>query len=310
MHLATTEAIRRAAHGQSVTQAVSYSLRYDKKRSQLTPTQNLGLWKSTVLPHFLQNLRYIQSTTDVKKLQTSLNLSLARALHVYGDHTALLADTGVPPLSLIQYTHLAQLHFRLTKTRSDTLPATLFKTFNKSLALSNLHPSTLDYHIQNSLHQLHIDPFMDPLPHMTTLPYKSHERAYRNILSTTISTLWRMELLNLAPLHLPRINCRKASYIHIARDDLQRRDLFKPAQYLRSHLDQLPLLCLRTQATSCIPSHLHLVNDHTYTTYDQRYCPSCLPIQIVGDDLHTLLHCPHSSPSLSPCHPQHYPRSS
>jgi len=42
MHLATTEAIRRAAHGQSVTQAVSYSLRYDKIRSQLTPTQNLG----------------------------------------------------------------------------------------------------------------------------------------------------------------------------------------------------------------------------------------------------------------------------
>jgi len=59
MHLTTTEAIRRAAHGQSVTQTVSYSLRYDKKRSQLTPTQSLGLWKSIVLPHFLQNLRYI-----------------------------------------------------------------------------------------------------------------------------------------------------------------------------------------------------------------------------------------------------------
>ena len=29
MHLTTIEAIRRAAHGQSVTQAVSYSLRYD-----------------------------------------------------------------------------------------------------------------------------------------------------------------------------------------------------------------------------------------------------------------------------------------
>jgi hypothetical protein len=77
MHPATNEAIRRAAHGQSVTQAVSYSLRYNKKRSQLTPTQSLGLWKSTVLPHFLQNLRYIQSTTDVTKLQTTLNLSLA-----------------------------------------------------------------------------------------------------------------------------------------------------------------------------------------------------------------------------------------
>ena len=33
--------------------AVSYSLRYDKNSSQLTPTQNLGLWKSIVLPHFL-----------------------------------------------------------------------------------------------------------------------------------------------------------------------------------------------------------------------------------------------------------------
>jgi len=282
MHLATTEAIRRAAHGQSVTQAVSYSLFKNKKHSQLTQTQNLGLWKCTVLPHFLQNLRYIQSTADVTKLQTTLSLSLARALHVYhpGDHTDLLADTGVPPLSLVQYIHLAQLHFQLTKTRSDTLPATLFKTFNKSLALSNLHPSTLDYHIRNSLHQLLIDPFVDPLPHMTTFPLKSRERAYRNILRTTISTLWQMELLNLAPFHLPHINCRKVSYIHIAHDDLQRRDLFKPAQYLRPHLhlDQLPPLCLRTQATSYIPSHLHLANDHTYTLCDQRYCPSCLPI--------------------------------
>ena len=300
MHLATTEAIRRAAHGQSLTQAVSYSLRYDKKRSQLTPTQSLGLWKSAVLPHFLQNLRYIQSTTDVTKLQTSLNLSLARALHVYGDHTALLADAGVPPLYLIQYTHLAQFHFRLTKTNSDTLPATFFKTFNKSLALHNLHPSTLDYHIRNSLYQLHIDPLIDPLPHMITLPPKYRERAYRNILRTTISTLWRMELLNLAPLHLPHNDCRKTSYIHIARDDLHRRDLFKPAQYLRSHLDQLPLLRLRTQATSYIPSHLHLSNDHTYIPYDQRHCPCCLPIQIVGNELHTLLHCPHSSHLFHP----------
>jgi len=153
MHLATTEAIRRAAaaHGQSVTQAVCYSIRYDEKRSQLTPTQNMGLWKSTVLPHFLQNLRYIHSTTDFKKLQTSLNLSLARALHVYGDHTALLVDTGVPPLSLTQYTHLAQLHFRLTKTRSD-IPATLFKTSHWPSATSTPLPSTTTFgnHSTNS----------------------------------------------------------------------------------------------------------------------------------------------------------------
>jgi len=135
-----------------------------------------------VLPHFLQNLRYIQSTTDVAKLQTSLNFSLSRTLHVYRDHTAVLADTGVPPLNLIQYIHLAQSHFCLTETQPDTLAATLFETFNEALALSNLHPSTLDYHIRNSLLQLHIDPLLDPLPHMVTLPHKSRKRAYYNIL--------------------------------------------------------------------------------------------------------------------------------
>jgi len=45
---------------------------------------------------------------------------------------------------------------------------------------------------------------------------------------------------------------------------------------------------------------IHLANDHTYTPYDQRYRPSCLPIQIVGNELHNLLHCPHSSPLSHP----------
>jgi len=51
MHLATVEAIRHASQGQALALAVSYSLRYDKNSShwQLTPTQNLGLWKSIVL---------------------------------------------------------------------------------------------------------------------------------------------------------------------------------------------------------------------------------------------------------------------
>ena len=76
MHLATVEVIRRASQGQARALAASYSLRYDKNSSQLTPTQNLGLWKTIVLPHFLQDLRYIHSDTDIKKMQTSLNLSL------------------------------------------------------------------------------------------------------------------------------------------------------------------------------------------------------------------------------------------
>ena len=111
MHLAALNAITKATKGHALTQSVSYSMRYDRKQSQLSPIQSLGLWKSVVLPHFLQNLRYIHRESDLAKMQTSLNKSLARTLHVYGHHTALLADAGIPPLYLTRMVHLAQLHF-------------------------------------------------------------------------------------------------------------------------------------------------------------------------------------------------------
>ena len=233
MHLATVEAIRHASQGQVLALAVSYSLRYDKNSYQLTPTQNLGLWKSIVLPHFLQNLRYIHSDTDIKKLQPSLNLSLTRVLHVYGDHTGLLTDTGIPPLQLTRYVHLAQLHFRLTITRPDTLPALLFNRLNSSLPLPNLHTSTLDYHIRYATHAFKVDLQTDPLPDMTLQTTKNRERAFRNMMRKTISTLWRGQLYNAARKHTVQSPRRKASYIRIAHDDLQRLDLFKPAQFLR-----------------------------------------------------------------------------
>jgi len=307
MHLATTEAIRRAAHGQALALAVSYSLRYDKHSSQLTPTQNLGLWKSIVLPHFLQNLRYIHSESDIKKMQTSLNLSLARVLHVYGDHTALLADTGIPPLQLTRYVHLAQLHFRLTTTRPDTLPALLFQKLNTPLSLLSLHPTTLDYHIRYASHAFNIDLSTDPFPHMASQPPKNRERAFRNMMRKIISDLWKGQLYNAANITKKYVITpgghligRQTTYTYIAKEDLQRLDLFKPAQYLRTTHNQLPLLRLRTQATSYIPSHSHLTNNHTYIPYHERYCPFCLPRQIIANETHVLLHCPHFSPHAQP----------
>jgi len=94
-------------------------------------------------------------------MQTSLNLSLAQlgVLHVYGDHTALVADTGIPPLQWTKYVHPAQLHFRLTITRPDTLLALLFKNLkvHAPFPLSNLHTTTLDYHIRHATHAFKID---------------------------------------------------------------------------------------------------------------------------------------------------------
>jgi len=236
MHLDIVEALRRAFQGQArcafqgqaLALPVSYLLQYDKNSSQLTPTQNLCLWKAIVLPHFLQKLRYIQSETDIEKMRSSLNLFLARVLHVYGDHTGLLADTGISPLQLTKYVHLTQLHFRLTITRPDTLPALLFKNLklNKPFPLSNLHTTTLDYHIRYATHTFKIDLQTDPLPHMASQPPKNRERALK-----MLRNLWKGQLYNAAHTPAGQPLGRKASYIQIARDDLQRIDLFKPAQF-------------------------------------------------------------------------------
>jgi len=189
MHLTTVEAIRRASQGQAIALAVPNSHRYDKNSSQLTPTQNLGLWTARVLPHFLQNLRYIHSETDIKNTQTRLNQSLARVLHVYGDHTGLLVDTGIPPLQLTKYVHLAQLHLRLTINRPDTLPALLCKKLNLFPPLSNLHTSTLDYHIRYATHAFKIDLQTGPLPHMASQTPTKRERAFQNMIRNFICNL-------------------------------------------------------------------------------------------------------------------------
>jgi len=135
---------------------------------------------------------------------------------------------------------------------------------------------------------------------MTSQPPQKRERAFRNMMRKIIRTLWKGQLYNAARTHAGQPPGRKASYIRVAHDDLQRLDLFKPAQFLRIPHNQLPLLRLRTQATNYIPTHLHLSKTHTYTPYAERYCLLCLPLQIPGDETHTLLHFPHFSPLIQP----------
>ena len=104
---------------------------------------------------------------------------------------------------------------------------------------------------------------------MTSQPPKNHERAFkfRNMLRNFISDLWKGQLYNAARTHAGQPPGKKASYIQIAHDDLQRLDFFKPAQFLHVPHNQLPLLRLRTHASSYIPTHLHLSNTDTYTPY-------------------------------------------
>ena len=136
-------------------------------------------------------------------MQTSLNLSLARVLHVDGDHTGLLADTGITPLQLtsLRYVHLAQLYLRLTISRPNTLAALLFDKLNSSLPFSNLHTSTLDYHIRYATHAFKVDLHTDPLPDMTSQNPTNRERAFRKMMRKIIGDHWKGQLYNTVCTH-------------------------------------------------------------------------------------------------------------
>ena len=82
--------------------AVSHSLRYDdsshRHRPSINaiPTQTLNLWKACVLPHLLQNLRYLMEN-QVDTLQVTLNSSLKRTLHVLATHWPSVPIWAYPP---------------------------------------------------------------------------------------------------------------------------------------------------------------------------------------------------------------------
>jgi len=108
---------------------------------------------------------------------------------------------------------------------------------------------------------------------MITLPQKCRERAYRNVLRTTISTLWRMEHLHLAPLHLPHNDCRKTSYIHIA----------------------------RTTSTAVIFSNLHNTFAPTLTNYPySTFAPKPPPTSHPTSTYPTTTHTPPTTNAIDP----------
>jgi len=95
----------------------------------------------------------------------------------------------------------------------DTLPALLFKKLNSSLPLPNLHVTTLDYHIRYATQAFKVDLQTDPLPDMTAQPPKNRERAFRNMMRKTISTLWKGQLYNSTRSHLGQPPGRK-TFLH------------------------------------------------------------------------------------------------
>ena len=148
----------KANKSHALVAAVSHSLRYDISSQHhrpclnANPAQMLNLWKACVLPHLLQNLRYLKEN-QVERLQVTLNSSLARSMHVYGHTTALCTDMGVPPLRLTQQVQLVQLHFRLTQVYKDSIPGILFEiTMSR---FSELPPQAMERKMKQNKTHLH-----------------------------------------------------------------------------------------------------------------------------------------------------------
>ena len=282
---------------QALVEAVSHSLRYDDSSQHHRPSLNanplqmLTLWKACVLPHLLQNLRYLHEP-QVEKLQVALNKSLARSLHVYGYTTALCADMGVPPLRLTQQIHLARLHFRWSHVYTDTIPGTLYK-----ISMSHLH-NLPEEAIEKKMRQAktHMDPQLGPHyrlpPPVQQAKEENREKSYHNWLKVQASKLWLQELTLLT---LPSAEPgRMPAYVRLNGTDLSRISLYKPAPYLRQHHGHaLDLVRLRAQAWKMyIPTHLHYDTRHAREDYMHRYCGYCQQKEVLGDETHILLVCP------------------
>ena len=277
--------------------AVTYSLRYDDSSQHHRPSLNaspqqvLDLWKACVLPHLLQNLRYLQES-QVERLQVTLNRSLARSLHVYGETTALCADMGVPPLRLTQQVQQAQLAFRWTHVYSDSIPGVMYSKLMTHY--QSLPPQALERSMRQA--KAHLDPQAGQQNKIPWQVQQAHlgnqEKSYKNWLKVQASNLWRKELTILTlPSQTPG---RLQAYVRFNASDLSRISLYKPAPYLRqSHGQALGLVRLRAQAwPRHIPTHLHFATRYARADYEHRYCGYCQQGQALGDEAHILLACP------------------
>jgi len=145
---------------------------------------------------------------------------------------------------------------------------------------------------------------------MTSQPPTNRERAFRNMMRKIISDLWEGQLYNTARTHAGQPPGRKASYIQIAHDDLQRLDLLTPAQFLRiieslttsSHFFDFepkpPITSLPTSILVTLTCILRMPNNiasrvSPYKSLEIRLiiCSSTVPISLHSSNLQSIASC-------------------
>ena len=234
MAAAVREIKSKASKAHALVSEVSYSLRYNKRRWNATAADSaigttaarlLTLWKSTVMPHYLLYLRYLPTRELVDNLQVAMTKSLESTLHVYGEKTAILIETGIAPLFITQHIQLAQFRYRLRTSTNNTIPH-LLRSHGLSI-LDQLPPPSIDRRMHDSTK------FLDPdrLPLDCVAPRcvefaqpPNREKCYRRFLEAC-ATSWWVELLQRTrdSSRAVGISSRQIAYLGLHLGDLRKR---------------------------------------------------------------------------------------
>ena len=102
---------------------------------------------------------------------------------MYGEDTAILADTGIPPLRIYRLVQLAQFRFRLRYSAVDSIPHSLWTMWHSRLLVLGEH--SLEHQMKGAVRALDADrlPLDGPLPQsvLNTIPTR-REKSYKTFI--------------------------------------------------------------------------------------------------------------------------------
>ena len=217
-------------------------------RASTSPKTICHLWKSCVLVHATQYLRYIHFPTQLNEIQSEVNNSMQSAFEGFGLHSTFQADLGIPPLVYYQMKQLPCSYFWLTSIHTNSITGQFypFRIYNPR----NLHHKDLETRFIQSCRTTFAGwAPADPLPHpkyFKRVMLKNREKTFNRALHDPVSVIWWMKL---RPQPLPTGPTRHSADIAVARSRTDRPDLFKPAPYplAENQISPKCLFRIRTQ---------------------------------------------------------------
>ena len=192
-------------------------------RPSTSPVVRLQLWKSCVLVHATQYLRYITSTTHLQEIQRALNTSLGHAMGCYDCPEALQADLGIPPLMIFRMREWTRMHFRYTAGNLSSPVVAIYSFRTRHAAADN--KSAPEPHVLEACKQMFpmwkLGSILPEPTYLRKTAPRNRERSFTRSLNARLSEIWRTQLMS----HYPGDDApktRMSAYISIAVYDLER----------------------------------------------------------------------------------------